>query len=107
MTSASAKRASDYEAPKGLEDTRSPEQIQADMDRVRDELTQTVNELAGRLSPDNLKAQAKAQFKSGIKGAKGKALGLLQRAAAGDPKAIGIIAGCAAVTALIIRKIIK
>ena len=54
MTDARQKKAVDYEAPKGVPDNRSAEEIAKDMQRVRDEMSETVNELAAKLHPDTL-----------------------------------------------------
>lgn len=108
MTNASQKKAVDYEAPKGIEDTRTAEQIDADMNRVREELTATVNELAGRLHPDNLKEEARAYAEDKLNQGKEQAMGLVDDAKAGDTKALAIIGSAIAVVAIfVIRKIIK
>lgn len=79
---------------------RSAEDIEADLQRTREELTAAVNELTTRLSPkanakaaaDNAKASA-AQFA-------GRAKGVASDAGAGDPSALGIIAAAVGTIAL-------
>ncbi|OCW60625.1 DUF3618 domain-containing protein [Trueperella bernardiae] len=108
MTNVSQKKAVDYEAPKGIEDTRTADEVDADMQRVREELTATVNELAGKLHPDNLKEEARAYAEERLSQGKEQALGLVDDAKAGDKKALAIIGTTLAVVALfVIRKIIK
>lgn len=97
---AQAKKAIDYEAPADFEDTRSASDIERDIQRVRDELTATVDELAGRLSPDRLKEDFKACAKSKIEAGKMKAQEIISDAKAGDKKSIGILAGIAATAVL-------
>lgn len=105
---ANSKMASDYEAPVGVEDNRSAEEVQRDIERVREELTATVNELAAKLDPQVLKEDVKAAAAEKIEAGKAKAQALAHDAAAGDTKAIGIIAGVAlGVAALIVRKFMK
>ena len=104
---AQAKKAVDYEAPAG-EDKRTAEEIERDILRVREELTATVDELAGRLSPDRLKEDMKAGAQAKVAEGKAKAQALFDDAKAGDKKAIGILAGsAAAVLGLVLIKIIK
>ncbi|USR79587.1 DUF3618 domain-containing protein [Arcanobacterium pinnipediorum] len=105
---ANAKRATDYEAPADVEDLRSASEIQKDIERVREELTATVNELAAKLDPEVLKEDLKVAALGKVDEVKAKAQSFAHDAAAGDMKAIGIIAGVAlGVAALIVRKIMK
>lgn len=105
---AAAKTAADYSAPKDAEDKRSAEEIQKDIERVREEMTATVNELAARLDPKLLAADAKMAAKEKVDLTKVKAQALASDAAAGDTKSIAIIGGVAlAVAGLIVRKILK
>lgn len=105
---AAAKKAADYEAPKDAEDKRSAEEIQRDIERVRDEMTATVNELAARLDPKSLANDAKQTAKIKVDESKAKAKTLANDAAAGDTKSIAVIGGVAlGIAALIARKIIK
>ena len=105
---AQAKKAVDYEAPRDAEDKRSAAEIERDIERVREELTATVDELAGRLSPDRLKQDLKAGAQEKLGAGKAKAQALVTDAKAGDKKAIGILAGsAAAVLGLVLIKIIK
>ena len=104
---AQAKKAVDYEAPADFEDKRSAADIERDIQRVRDELTATVDELAGRLSPDRLKEDFKASAKSKVEAGKTKAQEIVSDAKAGDKKSIGILAGVAAAAVLVVIKAIK
>lgn len=105
---AAVKTAADYEAPKDAEDKRSAAEIQKDIERVRDEMTATVNELAARLDPKSLANDAKATAKLKVDESKVRAQALANDAAAGDTKSIAIIGGVAlGVAALIARKIFK
>lgn len=105
---AASKKASDYEAPKDAEDKRSADEIQKDIERVRDEMTATVNELAARLDPKTLANDAKQTAKVKLDESKAKAQALANDAAAGDTKSIAIIGGVAlGVAAIIARKIFK
>ncbi|WP_216380935.1 DUF3618 domain-containing protein [Arcanobacterium phocae] len=105
---AHSKSAADYEAPAGIEDNRSAAEIQRDIERVREEMTATVNELAAKLDPQVLKEDLTSAMKEKVEAVKAKAQALAHDAAAGDKKAIGIIAGVAfSVAALIIRKAMK
>ena len=104
---AAVKKAVDYEAPKDGADKRGVSEVERDIQRVREELTATVDELAGRLSPDRLKADLKAGAQDKFKEGKAKAKALVADASAGDKKAIGILAGGAALAALILIKAIK
>ncbi|MDP9806573.1 hypothetical protein J2S70_001155 [Trueperella bonasi] len=108
MTNARHKKAVDYEAPKGVPDNRSAEEIEKDMQRVRDEMTETVNEIAAKLHPDTLKDQAKAFAKEKTDEGKTKARNLAEDAKAGDIPAIAMIATAAvAVATFVLRKIFK
>lgn len=104
---ARAKTAADYEAPKDAEDKRSASDIEHDIERVREELTATVDELASRLSPENLKEDIKVQAKEKLNQGKEKAQKLVTEAKAGDKKALGILAGAAGVLALLVVKAVK
>ncbi|VEI13582.1 DUF3618 domain-containing protein [Trueperella bialowiezensis] len=108
MTQARHKKAVDYEAPKGLPDNRSAAEVAADLERVRDEMTETVNELAARLHPDTLKEEATSFAKD--KAAEGKVLfaDFVEKVKAGDRQSIAIVAGAALGLAIIVlRKIFK
>ncbi|NLW12912.1 MAG: DUF3618 domain-containing protein [Trueperella sp.] len=108
MTDARQKKAVDYEAPKGVPDNRSAEEIAKDMQRVRDEMSETVNELAAKLHPDTLKEEAMSFAKIKADEGKTKANHLVEDAKAGEPRAIAIIAAAAiTVAAFILRKIFK
>lgn len=74
-------------------DTRTPEQIQADLARTRLELTSTVDELVDRLDPRNqieeVRASVRAKFHAFTEDLRNK-----------DPKALGIAAAGVAVVVL-------
>lgn len=71
-------------------------------------MTATVNELAAKLDPEVLKEDLKVAAMEKVENVKAKAQALAHDAAAGDKKAIGVIAGVAlSVAAIIIRKIVK
>ncbi|AHU90043.1 hypothetical protein CQ11_08840 [Trueperella pyogenes] len=108
MTDVSQKKAVDYEAPKDMPDNRTAEEVEADLQRVREELTATVNELAGKLHPDNLKAEARSFASAKFAESKEKAMNLVKDAKNGDRKALSILGAVAGVVALIvIRKTVK
>lgn len=107
MTEARHKKAADYEAPKGVPDNRSADEIARDMNRVRGEMAETVNELAARLHPDNLKEEAMSFAKEKASEGKTRVNNLVNNAKVGDSRSIVIIAAAITVTALILRKILK
>lgn len=108
MTDAHMKKAIDYEAPAGVPDTRTADEVEKDMNRVREELTDTVNELATRLDPHNLKEEAKTTAAQTFETGKAKAYALVDDAKAGNVTALAVIGGAAAVIAIVIlRKIFK
>ncbi len=86
---------------------RSAEDIERDIRRTREDLTNSVNELAGPIDPKtNAKAAADAaKFKANEFGNKAK--GVANDATAGDPTSIGIVAGAVATAALAIYLILK
>lgn len=95
------------------QEKRTPEQIQADLARTREELARSVDELSTRLDPRvqlqetkaNLKAALDRAAESGRQAARSaqvKTQALLDDAKDGDPKAIGIIGGAAAGVALLV-----
>ncbi|MFC5369628.1 DUF3618 domain-containing protein [Arcanobacterium bovis] len=104
---ASVKKAVDYDAPEG-EDTRTAEQIESDLQRIRLELTATVDELAARLDPKNLQEEAKAKAQDTFAKASTNARNFMDAVANGDPKALKIFGGIvAAVLGLVITKLIR
>lgn len=108
MTDASQKKAIDYEAPTGVPDNRTATEVEKDLQRVREELTATVNELAGKLHPDNLKQEARSFAEAKFAERKEQAMGLVGDAKEGDKRALAILGSVVAVLALcVIRKIIK
>ncbi|WP_324649368.1 DUF3618 domain-containing protein [Georgenia sp. H159] len=101
------------------QDKRTPEQIEADLARTRQELASSVDELSTMLDPreqikdatSNLKAAAARTGESArhaAKAAETKAQSLLEDVKAGDPKAIGIVgagvAALAVITAIASRR---
>ncbi|MDY5584734.1 MAG: DUF3618 domain-containing protein [Arcanobacterium sp.] len=86
------KSAADYDAPEG-EDNRTLEQVQADLARVRLELSATVDELTGRLDPKQLSTQAKEKFASSFADTQAKAKSFADGVANGDPKSLKIAGG--------------
>ncbi|MDO4888973.1 MAG: DUF3618 domain-containing protein [Actinomycetaceae bacterium] len=83
-------------------DPRTVDQIEAELARTRESLTDTVNELAERLSPRTLATDAKdtavekaTQFAETTKA-------LVEDAKGGDKRAIGIISGVAAAVVLVV-----
>ncbi|MDD7383994.1 MAG: DUF3618 domain-containing protein [Actinomycetaceae bacterium] len=81
---------------------RTPEQIDAELTRTREELTATVNELAERLNPRSLAANAKDTAKESAAKASHAARNTAADVAAdvrdGDRRTIGILAGAAVAT---------
>ncbi|MCI5825627.1 MAG: DUF3618 domain-containing protein [Arcanobacterium sp.] len=104
---AQAKKAVDYESPKGEADSRSAGDIERDIARIREELTATVDELAGRLSPDRLKDDVIASAKAKVASGKEKAQSLVDEAQAGDAKAMGILVGGVALAVFVLYRIFK
>jgi len=89
-----------------MSEKRTPEQIEADLVRTREELASSVDELSTMLDPRVQLKEAKENISSAAKNAvddvTAKAGSVLDRVKAGDPKAIGILgAGAAAVAAVI------
>jgi len=89
-----------------MSEKRTPEQIEADLVRTREELASSVDELSTMLDPRVQLKEAKENISSAAKNAvddvSAKASSVLDRVKAGDPKAIGILgAGAAAVAAVI------
>ncbi|MDP9800669.1 hypothetical protein J2S49_000745 [Arcanobacterium wilhelmae] len=105
---AARKSAKDYEVHNDAPDNRTPEQIEKDMQRVREEMTATVNELAAKLDPKRLGEDAKAAAFAKVDEAKAKATGLVDDAKNGDRKAIAILAAAGTVVlGLVARAIFK
>ncbi len=104
---ASVKKAADYDAPEG-KDERTVEQIESDLQRVRLELIATVDELAARLDPTNLREEAKTKAQETFKNTSVQARNFLDALSNGDPKALKIFGGLVgALIALVILKIVK
>lgn len=90
-----------------MSNSNTPQDIDAQLAQMRAELTDTVNELAGRLDPKKLQDQAKSQALEKVDKAKTSVVDLLQDALAGDLKAIGIAAGTVLGVLGIIVRLIK
>ncbi|HLT83894.1 MAG TPA: DUF3618 domain-containing protein [Phototrophicaceae bacterium] len=85
---------------------RTPEEIEADLARTRQELASSVDELSTMLDPRVQLKEAKENIstaaKHAVDGAGAKAQAFLEDVKSGDPKAIGLVgAGAAAVAAVI------
>ncbi|HLT83727.1 MAG TPA: DUF3618 domain-containing protein [Phototrophicaceae bacterium] len=100
------------------DDKRTPEQIQADLARTRQELAGSVDELSTMLDPREQIKEARTSLKAAVsrtgesarhaaKGAETKAQSLLDDAKGGDPKAIGIVGAGAAALALVITVVAR
>lgn len=94
------------------QDKRTPEDIEADLARTRQELAGSVDELSTMLDPREQIKETKANLKAALdrtgesarhaaRGAETRAQALLDDVKGGDPKAIGLIgAGVAAIAAV-------
>lgn len=88
--------------------TRSVREIEADIAATRSRLSRTVDELAYRVSPETLKANAKAQVNTQINTLVGQAKGKVVDPA-GEPRldniavALGVLAGTALTLGLLRR----
>lgn len=80
---------------------RTVAEIEADLQRTREELTRTVDELSGRVDPrrqvEEIRNQARAKFSSAS--AQGKSF--VDDVKAKDPKALGVLGAVAGVVAAI------
>ncbi|WP_182353216.1 DUF3618 domain-containing protein [Flaviflexus huanghaiensis] len=90
------------EAPK-----RSAADIEADLQRTRQELTDVVNELSARLDPKANAAAAADEVKEKANEFIAKAKAVPVDASEGDSTAIGILAATAATAALAVYLIFK
>ena len=73
----------------------TPEALEAQLAKMREELTETVNEFVGRLTPKNLGEAAKEQAKAKFEDAKEQVSQLVSEAASGDKRSIAILGGAA------------
>ena len=80
-------------ATKGEDQIRSADQIENDLKRKREELEQTVNELAGRLDPKNLAQDAQDQVKEKASEAADKAKDFFDEVKNGNLLNIAILSG--------------
>lgn len=78
---------------KNPEAGKSPEQIKRELEKTREEMTRTVDELAARLDP-------RTQAKEAGEAAKAKAKAVADGVKEGDAKSISIVAGIAGVVLL-------
>ncbi|MDO5025357.1 MAG: DUF3618 domain-containing protein [Trueperella sp.] len=102
---AQAKTAADYELPADQPDDRSAAQIQQDIERVREEMTATVDELADILAPEALLNNAKATAAEKFDVVKDKLQELWCGARDGDVPSILALAGIALATRFVLRRI--
>lgn len=82
--------------------TRTPEQIQADIEAMRAQLTDTVDELSYRVDPRVKVEELKVRAQGLAEEARNAGERFLESVKAGDPKAIGAVAGVAALGVLAI-----
>ena len=75
--------------------------------QMREELSNTVNELAGRFTPEYLGGEAKKKAQEKVEDAKDSARNLLGEALSGDKRAVAILGGIAAGAVLILARIIR
>lgn len=90
---------------------RSEAEILAELAQTRAQMTQTVDELYGRLQPSYIAAQAKNNVKDKAQELKERAMRLLDEAREGKPEAIRTLgiaaAGVATLTTLVIVRIVR
>lgn len=91
--------------------TRTEAEIIAELERTRAEMTATVDELFGRVQPEQLLEQAKAIAKAKAEEVRSLVAMTAQDAREGDPEALKkvgyVIAGAAALTALVVLRIVR
>ena len=85
----------------------TPEALEAQLAKMREELTGTVNELADRFTVKNLSSAAKDQAKEKLGEAKEQAEQLLGEAVSGDKRAIAILGGVALGAVLVVGRILR
>lgn len=85
----------------------TPEALEAQLAKMREELTETVNELADRFTVKNLSVAAKDQAKEKLGEAKEQAEQLLGEAVSGDKRAIAILGGVALGAVLVVGRILR
>lgn len=94
-----------------MSDERTPEQIEKDLARIREEMTSTVDELVDHISPKKNAQRAVSDLKEVAHETSKKAQATISEAKKGDPHSIKLVAiGAAAsltVLALVARKIFK
>ncbi|MDO5747826.1 MAG: DUF3618 domain-containing protein [Actinomycetaceae bacterium] len=94
-----------------MSDERTPEQIEADLARIREEMTSTVDELVNQINPKENAKRAVADIKEVAQETGKKAQATIGEAKQGDPKAIKMVAIAGAVVllvgGLIVRKILR
>lgn len=85
----------------------TPEALEAQLAKMREELTGTVNELADRFTVKSLSEAAKEQAKEKLDDVKEQAEQLLGEAATGDKRAIAILGGVALGAVLVVGRILR
>lgn len=85
----------------------TPQDIDAQLAQMRTELTNTVNELTGRLNPKNLGAEAKDQALEKAEKAKASIVEMFHDAVSGDVKSIGVLSGGALGFLLVVLRLLK
>lgn len=85
----------------------TPEALEAQLAKMREELTGTVNELTDRFTVKNLSATAKGQAKEKLGEAKEQAEQLLGEAASGDKRAIAILGGVALGVVFVVGRLLR
>ena len=86
---------------------QTPEALELQLAKMRDELTGTVNELADRFTVKSLSEAAKDQAKEKLEDAKEQASQLISEAASGEKRAIAILGGTALGVLLIAGRLIR
>ena len=87
--------------------TQAARDIDIQLASMREELTKTVNELAGKFTPDNISNEAKKTARKKVDDIKASARNLVSEATSGDTRAIAILGGIALGALLIARRIIR
>lgn len=90
---------------------RTEEQIRAELEAVREQMTRTVDELFGRVQPDYIVSQAKQNARAKAEEIKSFAAQTVEDAKDGDSEALKRIgyaaAGVAVVVGLVIARIVR
>lgn len=90
---------------------RTEDQIRAELEAVREQMTQTVDELFGRVQPDYIVGQAKDNARAKVDELKSLAAQTIDDAKDGDSEALKrigyVAAGVAAFVGLVVVKIVR